>query len=106
MARYIDEEQAVGIGYLSDWYQQGIDGTVPPVWTDEHLEELTNDFVIIPKDTPTADVQEVKHGKWLNKVNGYYWFGKCSECGASLNLSDCSIRMNYCPNCGAKMDKE
>ena len=55
---------------------------------------------------PTVDVREVKHGKWLNKVNGYYWFGKCSECGASLNLSDCSIHMNYCPNCGAKMDKE
>ena len=55
---------------------------------------------------PTVDAQEVKHGKWLNKVNGYHWFGKCSECGASLKLSDCSIRTNYCPNCGAKMDKE
>ena len=51
------KEAAVDIGYLSDWYQNSIDDTKPPVWTDEHLEELTNDFIIIPKDTPTTDAE-------------------------------------------------
>ena len=73
MARYIDADASVGIGYLSDWYQNSIDDTKPPIWTDEHLEELTNDFIVIPKDTPTADVVEVvrckecKHKTHSNK---------------------------------------
>ena len=37
------------IGYLSDWYQNSIDDTRPPVWTDEHLEELLKDFILIPR---------------------------------------------------------
>lgn len=42
-------KSAVSIGYLQDWYQNSIDGEVPPIWTDEHLNELTKDFYIIPK---------------------------------------------------------
>ena len=34
---------------LSDWYQSSINEKIPPVWTDRHLEELTNDFYVIPK---------------------------------------------------------
>ena len=59
MACYIDADKSVGIGYLSDWYQNSIDDTKPPIWTDEHIEELTSDFIVIPKDAPTADVEEV-----------------------------------------------
>lgn len=44
------DDHAVDTGYLSDWYQQSIDETVPPVWTDEHIEELNNDFYLIPKE--------------------------------------------------------
>ncbi|MGN0504370.1 MAG: hypothetical protein ACI4HJ_04910 [Ruminococcus sp.] len=51
------------------------------------------------KAAPTADVQEVKHGKW-NK-NGY---GRgCSECDYTY-FSNGGL-LNYCPHCGAKMDK-
>jgi hypothetical protein len=59
MARLIDADESVGIGYLSDWYQNSVDDTKPPIWTDEHIEELTNDFIIIPKGTPTVDAVEV-----------------------------------------------
>lgn len=49
---------------------------------------------------PIADVQEVKHGKWLP-----YRFGlevtKCSICKAVYEGGD-SFR--FCPKCGAKMD--
>lgn len=56
---------------------------------------------------PTADVQEVKHGKWV------YEDYECSCCGESLSSimdsdSYFSIGFNgcdYCPYCGAKMDK-
>lgn len=56
---YIDIDKAVGMDYLSDWYQNSIDDTKPPIWTDEHIYELVNDFLVIPNDTSTADVVEV-----------------------------------------------
>ena len=46
-------EKAVDFGYLSDWYINSIDNTIPPIWTDEHIEELLNDFCVIPKEEAT-----------------------------------------------------
>ena len=105
---YVDIDKAVGLGYLSDWYQNSIDDTISPIWTDEHLMELLNDFLVIPNDTPTADVKEVKRGKWYRhnkKEHGdtcYY----CSVC-EKMALSDCMEweLTKYCPNCGADMRK-
>ena len=58
---------------------------------------------------PSADVQPVRHGKWIPKFNGQfkggaYWFD-CSVCGRIVP----DVRnggWNYCPNCGARMDGE
>ena len=50
-ARWADKHpNAVDIGYLQNWYQDSIDETKEPVWTDRHLEELFNDFYLIPKN--------------------------------------------------------
>ena len=63
---------------------------------------------------PVADVEPVRHGKWIEKRRGakrpegyYYWntpltyvFFVCSECGRPEEK-----REPYC-HCGAKMDKE
>lgn len=46
---YSIKQLAVSRSYLGDWYQQSIDETQPPIWTDEHLDELFNDFYLIPK---------------------------------------------------------
>lgn len=35
---------------LQDWYQNSIDSSEPPIWTDEHLEELIQDFYLLPTD--------------------------------------------------------
>lgn len=44
------KELSVSAGYLCDWYQKSlVDETAPPVWTDEHIEEVSNDFYLIPK---------------------------------------------------------
>ncbi len=69
-------------------------------------------------NAPTADVQEVRHGKNLTKAHPVDEF-ICSECGYmtedctekiySQDGDDCYLceyEYNYCPNCGAKMDKE
>lgn len=60
----------------------------------------------IVEDEPTIDAEPVKHGKWCtltltNTSNGTYTMNRCSECG--LTIID---RYNYCPNCGARMDKD
>ena len=49
-ARWADEHpNAIDISYLQNWYQDSIDETKEPIWTDQHLEELFNDFYLIPK---------------------------------------------------------
>lgn len=53
---------------------------------------------------PTADVQEVKHGKWEYNENGCI---SCSECKTSFAFRDeiwFKSDNKYCRNCGAKMD--
>ncbi len=105
---YVDIDKAVGFGYLSDWYQNSIDDTISPIWTDEHLMELVNDFLVIPNDTPTADVKEVKRGHW--KVNEYPKQGKkfitCPACDSVIDCNYTKIDENefdFCPYCGADM---
>ena len=48
---------------------------------------------------PTIDAVPVVHGRWVFDRPNHY---KCSECDAMW--SGIVRFMNYCPNCGAKMD--
>ncbi|MGN0488060.1 MAG: hypothetical protein ACI4HO_02225 [Ruminococcus sp.] len=60
------------------------------------------------KSQPIADVEEVRHGKWVF-ISGdlNYVDCKCSECDyIDTFVNDTDFFNNYCPNCGAKMDKE
>ena len=50
------------------------------------------------KKQPTIDAEPVRHGKWL-WVDGV----RCSECNYKLQTTGLP---SYCPNCGARMDKE
>ena len=63
------------------------------------------------EDAPTADVEEVKHGKWefINQAENYLEpptgdMCKCSKCNFKIDVSETLFK--YCPNCGAKMDLE
>lgn len=59
--RLIDAESAMDGATLFDWYISSVgDGT--PVWTEEHIDELLGDFLVIPINTPAM-------GEWI----------KCSE---------------------------
>lgn len=40
---------AVGEGYLVDWYITSVSEEDEPVWTEKHIEELYNDFIVIPR---------------------------------------------------------
>lgn len=51
---------------------------------------------------PAADVAPVRHGKWIDNTF-------CSCCGGFDEDDEGNIIQsfhNYCPNCGARMDKE
>lgn len=66
--------------------------------------------VKIIKSIPVADVQSVAHGRWIGDC--------CSNCGISkYNFISFNVvgekeyarpfgTWNYCPRCGAKMDRE
>ena len=58
----------------------------------------------------TADVVPVRHGRWIVSRTDYGWNSaefpthcKCDQCGREVPYQD---RDNYCPNCGARMDKD
>ena len=58
---------------------------------------------------PAADIAEVRHGRWIEYPRAHYF--KCSECKYTVPyrkavLVNGSREYNYCPNCGAHMDKE
>lgn len=78
--------------------------------TEEERDENIGEVVTLQDfDNQIADdVQEIKHGKWVSTGNalGYTEY-HCSECDNYLFLDSKDDELyNYCPYCGAKMDKE
>ena len=51
---------------------------------------------------PKADVQEVRHGKWIEKPYLLGTSNFCSLCGKNYGMPH--GKYNFCPHCGAKMD--
>lgn len=60
------------------------------------------DFI---QDFPAADVRPVVHGKWIFKSRWHDSIDEnlCSECGQLLTTA-AEKQMNFCPNCGARLD--
>lgn len=61
----------------------------------------------------TADVVEVRHGRWIGlEYDGYadgcpvYDLWECSECGEEVRGEDVPSTHPWCHSCGARMDKE
>ena len=87
MKEFIDRGALLGNGFYHE-----IDNTV--YWEEGDIMAI-----------PTADVVEVKHGRckfcedidWLYEVVCYH---------PNDNGGSTDIPINFCPNCGAKMDGE
>ena len=61
---------------------------------------------LLPSAEPTQ-----KTGKWIYKTTDAYIQRTCSACGWSERMYHCNhnqdgLIRNYCPNCGAKMERE
>ena len=58
-------------------------------------------------DIYNGKLEEHKTGKWINaypdiEPNPMFMYGICSVCGFEQSISN---KLNYCPNCGAKMEE-
>ena len=58
-------------------------------------------------DYKTADVAPVRHGRWIDKGE----YAVCTECGVWSGtqydgVEPIPLMTQFCPNCGAKMDRE
>lgn len=97
MAEYIEREPLLGV----------LDGLY-----DHHLtmgnysaDSATQDCIEAVINAPTADVVEVKHGRW--ETRNFIIFDsekvgyRCTECKTTWDTET-----NYCPYCGADMRKE
>lgn len=93
MARYIDADA------LLEELQEELDFE-SLLYTKEQNEWFNKGLKCAIRDVkhlPTADVVEVRHGRWEDR-DGKTW---CSLCQASNK----QYKPPYCPHCGAKMDK-
>lgn len=105
MAEYIDRE-ALPLKEWTKTAQMFSDDIICAVGTDflndiaESENKLLFEIIEAIKSAPTADVAEVRHGKWIKDRNRY----TCSECGYYYFANN--VKDNFCARCGAKMDKE
>ena len=94
--------------YLEEVRQEMLEeDTMSGNFAAEVIETVQDEYL---QNAPTVDAVEVVHGKWIKTEVG----SNCSACG--LNVMSWSgnydgyerekgiCLMNYCPNCGAKMD--
>lgn len=89
-------------------------GERPMNWMDtpEELQAISDyEFYMNAILTiPAADVVEVRHGRWIVPERIMYRYPQyvCSECQKDEYWKGKFSHGNeyYCPNCGAKMDKE
>lgn len=77
--------------------------------SDKKVEKRLIDYCIesvidVFEDTGlTADVQPVKHGRWIIADDVEHFIAICSECGRTEDSRDIKD-MPYC-HCGARMDE-
>lgn len=57
---------------------------------------------------PAANVAEVRHGRWIleREPDGTPYCFHCSVCDNDFHHIGIMTATDYCPNCGARMDKE
>ena len=99
MAEYVKKSDVINL--ISDMLEDE--------WGYEGIRE---DIAFIISKIPVADVEEVKHGKWIGKQldNFRKYEVTCSNCGwvgiENYDSYNDPSGFNYCPNCGAKMTED
>ena len=101
MSDLIDRQAAITLPIMPKEYRKH-----KPIDCDDAYEQGWSDCQSCIGRLPTAE----KRGKWIPQDHNYkhgnistclYFAPVCSECGNSGDF-----KMNYCPNCGARMEEE
>ena len=93
MAEYIKRENV--LAEIDEFVKQNIAHGFPvDVFDIEMMKKMVEKL-------PAADVAPVVHSKWEICCDGYYPY--CKRC---RNEPQGRVMTQFCPNCGAKMDKE
>lgn len=92
MADYIDREKIFSI------------------WRSMPAPASVTSLAAAISQTPAADVVEVRHGRWMT-TDAYPHHLYCSVCYKTYAknakwVNELDLPTNYCPSCGARMDKE
>ena len=92
---YIEREKA--IAYIEEQYRL--------FRNEEDKQAVVEGCVEALKFTPTADVVEVRRGKWIWLEGNLY---ECSECPSKTEVDEYMNKplYEYCPYCGAKMSSD
>ena len=115
MAEYIEREATIDEIEGTTWYHIScqknlVEGAACEA---DALYKATDIYNVI-NSAPTADVVEVRRGKWIETQEPLGWCdvdcAECSVCHESWiidkdsSIDDYKCMWHYCPHCGAKMD--
>ena len=103
MTECIDREALIDAVESIDWYSvyKGKLITGAPN-TENALYKASSIYAVID-NAPSADVAQVRHGRWEWDTEDIY---RCSNCAEKSHVKEVMghPEWDYCPNCGAKMD--
>lgn len=98
MKEYIEREKAIALFYPVDPENDGSDGCTI-VYKSGNFS--SSEIEAMLSDLPTADVAEVRHGRWIFEPGKIPY---CSECKEYSDDGDKGA--TFCPWCGARMGEE
>ena len=103
MDEYISKQKVIDYlnGYL---HSLGEGGTDDLLFDRGQRRALINSIQDISAEK-AADVQPVKHGRWIPQGNDMWLCSSCKEnIIYSMHKSDRQKKQRYCSRCGARMD--
>lgn len=113
MKEYIEREQAIALFYPVNPENDGSDGCTI-VYKSGNFS--SSEIEAMLSDLSAADVAEVRHGRWIPKINHTYIPVEYDENGIPVLHEYISYRCSLCSreetkeepycHCGARMDKE
>ena len=103
MDEYIEREALIDAVESIDWYnvyKGKLTAGAPN--TENALYKASSIYAVID-NAPSADVAQVRHGRWEWDTEDIY---RCSNCAEKSHVKEVMghPEWDFCPNCGAKMD--
>ena len=106
MAEYIERDALRDAVESIDWYSVYKGKLTAGAPSSANALYKASSIYAVIDNAPSADVAPVRHGRWVDaypdiEPNPMFMYGICSECGFEQGISK---YLNYCPNCGCRMD--